>query len=66
VLDERDQLAAALRHAVLNGGDVEALWTFSTTEEGAADPEVARRLLADLPAGDARRAVVGARMNPRR
>lgn len=65
VLDEREQLAAALRHAVLNGGDVEALWTFSTTEEGAADPEVARRLLADLPAGDARRAAVRARMNTR-
>ncbi|MGD9989849.1 hypothetical protein [Pseudonocardia sp.] len=63
VLDEREQLAAAVRHAVLDSGDVEALWMFSTTPEGAADPEVARRLLAGLRAADPRRAVLRARLD---
>lgn len=63
IRDEREQLAAAVRHSVLTSGDNEALWTFSTTPDGATDPEVARSLLHGLAPGDPRRTVIRARLN---
>jgi hypothetical protein len=54
---ERDELVAALRHAVLDRGDVEALWEYSQREPGRDDLAVFERLAAELPVQDARQPV---------
>jgi hypothetical protein len=59
---ERDQLIIALRSAVLEHRDLEALWTFGQGEPGNEDIEVFERLAAELPAHDARQPVAAARL----
>jgi hypothetical protein len=58
---ERDELSAALRHAVLDRGDVEALWEYSQREPGRDDLAVFERLAAELPVQDPRQPVAAAR-----
>ncbi|WP_433352750.1 GAF domain-containing protein [Microtetraspora malaysiensis] len=59
---ERDQLVTALRSAVLDTQDHEALWTFGQSEPGSEDIEVFERLVAESPARDPRQAVAAARL----
>jgi len=59
VREERDDLATALRCAVLDLGDLAALWSFAGTVE---DAEVLERLVRLLPRTDARRALAAARL----
>ncbi|MBK1783320.1 helix-turn-helix domain-containing protein [Prauserella cavernicola] len=59
---ERDQLVAALRSAVLDRADPDALWAFAQSEQGQDDVEVHDRLARELPAGDARYPVALARL----
>ncbi|MEV6981137.1 GAF domain-containing protein [Sphaerisporangium sp. NPDC051017] len=59
---ERDQLVTALRSAVLDTRDHEALWTFGQSEPGSEDIEVFERLIGELPAHDPRQAVAAARL----
>ncbi len=61
VREERELLGAALRHAVLRSADVEAMWSFAATPDGAADVELAEALLRTLPEQDPRRDVLSAR-----
>lgn len=61
VREWRDVLAAALRRAVLDSGDVEALWAYGETADGAVDEEASARLLRLMAAGDARRPLLWAR-----
>jgi hypothetical protein len=58
---ERDELVAALRQAVLDRGDVEALWEYAQREPGRGDLAVFERLAVELPGGDPRQAVAAAR-----
>ncbi|WP_300012009.1 GAF domain-containing protein [Pseudonocardia sp.] len=62
VREERELLAAALRRAVLDSRDVEAMWALAGTADGADDPELSQRLLRALPACDPRRPVLTARL----
>lgn len=62
VREERELLAAALRRAVLDSRDVDAMWALSGTVDGADDPELSQRLLRALPARDPRRPVLTARL----
>jgi hypothetical protein len=59
---ERYHLVAALRSAVLDHRDLDALWTFAQSEPGNDDLEVFERLAGELPAHDPRRPVVVARL----
>ncbi|MFC5993729.1 GAF domain-containing protein [Pseudonocardia hispaniensis] len=61
VREEREQLAAAIRNAVLHQGDVSDMWALARTADGAGDMELAEQLLHVLPASDPRRAVLAAR-----
>ncbi|GII57865.1 transcriptional regulator [Planotetraspora thailandica] len=62
IREERYELLAALRSAVLDHHDVEALWTFAQSAAGGDDLEVFERLTAGLPAHDPRQAVAAARL----
>ncbi|RJQ81959.1 GAF domain-containing protein [Pseudonocardiaceae bacterium YIM PH 21723] len=59
---ERDELTVALRSAVLGRRDPQLLWRFAQTSGGAQDGEVLSSLLAVLPSGDTRRALIHARL----
>jgi hypothetical protein len=59
---ERYQLLAALRSAVLDHHDLEALWTFGQSEPGSGDLEVFERLAGELHPHDPRQAVASARL----
>jgi hypothetical protein len=59
---ERDQLAVALRSAVLGHRNLEAVWTFSQTTLGQDDLDVFKRLARELPSLDPRQPVVQARL----
>ncbi|GII42049.1 GAF domain-containing protein [Planotetraspora phitsanulokensis] len=59
---ESYQLLAALRRAVLDHHDLEALWTFGQSEPGGDDIEVFERLAGELHPGDPRQAVAAARL----
>jgi GAF domain-containing protein len=59
---ERYHLVAALRSAVLDHRDLEALWTFAQSEPGNDDLEVFERLAGELPVHDPRRPVAVARL----
>jgi hypothetical protein len=52
---------AALRHAVLDRGDVDALWEYSQREPGRDDLAVFERLAAELPSQDPRQPVAATR-----
>ncbi|MDN5920096.1 MAG: GAF domain-containing protein [Pseudonocardia sp.] len=58
---EREELAAAVRAAVLRRGDVAAMWALADSEQGSADVELVSRLLRALPRHDPRHAELGAR-----
>jgi hypothetical protein len=60
----RDELTAQLRGRLLDLGDADALWNYAESEQGQSDLEVAARLLAVLPPGDAR--LVTARLRHKR
>jgi hypothetical protein len=60
---ERDQLITALRSAVLEHRDLEALWTFGQGEPGREDIEVFERLTKELPAHEVRQSVAAARLS---
>lgn len=59
---EREELAATLRHAVLDRRDAETLWAYGQREPGRDDIEVFERLVDDLPAHDPRRPVAASRL----
>ena len=59
---ERDQLAAALRRAVLEHRDLDALWAYGQREPGRDDLEVFEHLARELPTHDPRRPVSEARL----
>ncbi|MGI5126290.1 transcriptional regulator [Pseudonocardia sp. CA-107938] len=61
VRDEREQLACAVRAAVLGSGDVDAMWALART---AADPELLRHLEQRLPRRDPRRVALAAQLVP--
>jgi hypothetical protein len=61
VIEERELLAATLRRAVLDQGDVEAMWLLAETPSGADDVELAERLTHALPPSDPRHAAMSAR-----
>jgi hypothetical protein len=58
---ERDELVAALRQAVLDRGDVDALWEYSQQDPGRDDLAVFERLAVELPTQDPRQPVAEAR-----
>lgn len=62
VREERELLAVALRRAVLDSREVDAMWALSETVDGADDPELSQRLLRALPPRDPRRPVLTARL----
>ncbi|SDG20099.1 hypothetical protein SAMN05216553_106145 [Lentzea fradiae] len=62
VLAERDDLATAMRNAVLSRGDANALWTFTQTDSGEHDTEAMEQLVRLLPPDDVRLAVATARL----
>jgi len=62
VREERELLAAALRRAVLDSRDVDAMWALAETPDGAHDPELSQRLLRALPNRDPRRPVLTSRL----
>ena len=62
IRNERDELAAALRRAVLDHGDLEALWTYGQCDPGRDDIYVFERLATELPAQDPRQPVAEARL----
>jgi hypothetical protein len=59
VSDEREDLAATIRRAVLAGGDPETLWVFAETTD---DVETLERLTESLPATDPRRELAHTRL----
>ncbi|MFC7343531.1 helix-turn-helix domain-containing protein [Saccharopolyspora griseoalba] len=61
IRDERDELFASLRNAVLDRGDVEALWSLFGSEP-TDDLEILGQLAHRLPRHDPRRPLVTARM----
>ena len=63
IRSERDELEAALRRAVLDRRDAEALWAYSQREPGRDDIEVYERLAADLPRQDPRYPIAAARLS---
>ncbi len=62
IRDARDELAAALRRAVLSRRDPHALQRLMSIEDFAEDAELAEALLRALPRTDARRALVLTRL----
>jgi len=62
VRDERTDLLAAVRRAVLTGDGVENLWAYAQTDSGLDDIEVLERLVRLLPKTDTRRGLVTAKL----
>ncbi|HEX6343195.1 transcriptional regulator [Umezawaea sp.] len=58
VREEREDLLAGVRRAVLTLGDAEGLWEFTRTDGGRADAEALGLLVRALPFDDARRELV--------
>lgn len=57
---EWDELLVALRHAVLNRGEIGPLWSFGQAEYGRDDLEVFERLAGLLPRSDPRHTMAAA------
>jgi hypothetical protein len=57
---EWDELLVALRHAVLNRGEIGPLWSFGEAEYGRDDLEVFERLVGLLPGSDPRHTLAAA------
>ncbi len=62
VREARELLIAAVRHAVLSHGDLDAMWALAGTADGAQDAELAERMLHVLPGRDPRRPILAARL----
>ncbi|TQN33375.1 GAF domain-containing protein [Haloactinospora alba] len=62
VREEREDLAAGLRAAVLGDGDPDPLWEYVRTEAGHDDVEALERLTGLLPDGDWRAGTCRARL----
>ncbi|SFE32491.1 hypothetical protein SAMN04487819_11126 [Actinopolyspora alba] len=62
VREEREELAAGLRSAVMGSEDPDLLWSYASTEHGRDDIEVLEQLLTLLARGDWRRAGTRARL----
>jgi hypothetical protein len=58
VVEERETLGATLRRAVLDSGDVEAMWLLAETVTGEHDVELTERLAAALSPADPRHAAM--------
>ncbi|HEX6343197.1 helix-turn-helix domain-containing protein [Umezawaea sp.] len=58
VCEEREDLLAAVRRAVISRGDGETLWEFTRTDDGRDDAEALERLVHALPLGDLRQELV--------
>jgi hypothetical protein len=61
ITEERELLAATLRRAVLDAGDVESMWLLAETDAGGDDLELAERLTRALAPSDPRHATMVAR-----
>jgi hypothetical protein len=57
---EWDELLVALRHAMLNRGEIGPLWSFGEAEYGRDDLEVFERLVELLPGSDPRHTLAAA------
>lgn len=62
VREERERLAATLRRAVIDSGDVDAMRVLAETADGAYDQELTERLVRALPVRDPQRAVLSVRL----
>ncbi|EQD84710.1 GAF domain-containing protein [Saccharopolyspora spinosporotrichia] len=62
IRDEREELLAALRTALLGAGDPEHLWRFAESETGRDDLEMLEKLHDLLPRDSPRRTTVRARL----
>jgi hypothetical protein len=63
VREEREDLAAGLRAAILASADPDLLWNYTTSDAGRDDIETLETLLRLLPPGDWRRGEAGARLD---
>ncbi|WNV82846.1 GAF domain-containing protein [Umezawaea sp. Da 62-37] len=62
VRDEREDLLAGVRRAVIAAGDAEGLWEFTRTDGGCDDVEALDRLVRALPRDDVRRDLVAGQL----
>jgi hypothetical protein len=62
VREEREDLLAGVRRAVLTTGDAEGLWEFTRTDGGHDDVEALRLLVRALPRDDIRRELVAGQL----
>ncbi|MET1073540.1 MAG: transcriptional regulator, partial [Umezawaea sp.] len=62
VRDEREDLLACVRRAVIAAGDAESLWEFTRTDGGHDDVEALHRLVRALPRDDVRRELVAGQL----
>ncbi|MFD9737990.1 GAF domain-containing protein [Umezawaea sp. NPDC059074] len=62
VRDEREDLLAGVRRAVLTLGDAESLWEFTRTDGGHDDVEALHLLVRALPRDDIRRELVAGQL----
>ncbi len=62
VCEEREDLLAGVRRAVITRGDAESLWEFTRTEDGRGDVEALTHLERALPRGDLRRELVASQL----
>lgn len=62
IAEARSRLHAELRSCVLGGGDAAVLYEWTCSSAGRDDREAHRRLLELLDAGDARRELIGRRL----
>jgi hypothetical protein len=62
IRDEREELFAVLRRAVLTRGDTHAMWRLTTAADGTDDLELNEHLLRALPTTDPRHALLAARL----
>ncbi|PRY36342.1 helix-turn-helix domain-containing protein [Umezawaea tangerina] len=62
VRDEREDLLAGVRRAVIASGDPEGLWEFTRTDGGHDDVEALHRLVRTLPRDDVRRELVAGQL----
>ncbi|RCW40979.1 GAF domain-containing protein [Halopolyspora algeriensis] len=63
VRDEREDLAAGLREAILGSQDPDLMWEYTTTDPGRDDIEMLERLLELLPCGDWRSGAARTRLD---
>jgi hypothetical protein len=62
VREEREDLLAGVRRAVIAGGDADSLWEFTRTDSGRDDVEALHHLVRTLPRSDIRRELVAGQL----